>query len=99
MDLVEGVAVLNLGGPTTSHYFDCHAHIGAPEDLVWTREGGTQRFPTSVFDVVFDGEILRILRMDMAPPGAPVGYPDVDIYTCSDTETGESTSVNITGGK
>ena len=98
LDLVEGVAVLNLGGPIISHFFDCHTDIGAPEDLVWSREGGTQRFPTGVLDVIFDEEILRILRMDLAPPGAPVGYGDVDIYTCSDTETGESTSVNITGG-
>ena len=98
LETVEGVAVLNLGGPVTSHYFDCHTDVGAPEDLVWSREGDTQRFPTSVIDIVFDEVPLRTLRMDMAPLGAPVGYPDVDIYTCSDTETGESTSVNITGG-
>ena len=98
LDLVEGVAVLNLGGPIISHFFDCHTDIGAPEDLVWTREGGTQRFPTSLATLVLDGELHTILRMDLAPSGAPAGYPDVDIYTCSDTETGESTSVNITGG-
>ena len=98
LQTVEGVAVLNLGGPVISQFFDCHTANGMPADLVWSRNGGTQRFPTGVTEVVLDGEIVRNLRMDMAPAGAPVGYPDVDIYTCSDTGTGESASVNITGG-
>ncbi len=87
---VEGVTVLNLGS-SIIHYFDCISTNGVT-NLVWERDGGAVRFPLEVRN-------NNELRLNMAPDNAdPVDYPDLDVYTCRDTATGDRKSINITGG-
>ena len=94
------MAVLNLGGPMINHFFDCYSATDSPSHLSWSREGGFQRFPTSLSTIVVDGDTINTFRMDLAPLGSPVvGYDDEDIYTCTNQRTGESMSINITGGE
>ena len=94
------MAVLNLeGGASASHFFDCHTEVGTPSDLTWSRENGLQRFPTESASIIVNGQNLTTLRLDMAPPGEPnVRNADTGIYTCRNTQTGQSASLNITGG-
>lgn len=88
---VVGVAALDLGTADQFHYFDCETTAGTFRDLLWERESVTIRFPA--FD--FNGR----LRLNMAPDNEePVGYSDLDIYTCRNTVTSERISINITGG-
>ncbi len=88
---IEGVAALDLGGTTQiNQYFDCISTNGVT-NLVWERDGGAVRFPSQVRD--------NELRLNMAPDNAdPVDYPDLDVYTCRDTVTGDRKSINVTGG-
>lgn len=100
---VEGVAVLNLGGTAMiSHFFDCYTSVGSVNDLRWSREEGTQRFPTTVVGpFVIDGVSRMLLRLNLAPIEGgvirPVMNSDVGIYICSSPE--QSVSINITGGE
>ncbi len=87
---IVGVATLDLGGSRIDQYFDCISTNGVT-NLVWERDGGSVRFPTEVRD--------GALRLNMAPDNAdPVDYPDLDIYTCRDTVTGDRNPINVTGG-
>lgn len=88
---VEGVAALDLVGVGTmvNHFFDCESNHN-PAMLVWEKESGQNRFPTVTND--------DVLRLDMSPVGAPVDFPDLDIYTCRDILTGEAASINVTEG-
>ncbi len=105
VNVVEGVAVLNLGGTAMiSNFFDCHTTQGSPEDLRWTKEEGTQRFPTDSADLLIDDVTRRVLRMDLAPTtggGMAAGNADTGVYICTNTAAAppQSVSVNITGGK
>ena len=90
---VEGVAVLNLSDTTINHYFDCVDSIGSSDNLVWLRGGENVRFP-------LDPRPDNILRMNMSPEnGMGVGSSDIGVYTCNNTQRGESVSINITGGR
>lgn len=98
---VEGVAVLNLGGTAMlSHLFDC-ATNGSTSDLMWEKDEGDQRFPTSLTSITFQENRINVRRMNMGPMTnmMPVDYDDVGVYTCVNSRTGERMSVNITGGE
>ena len=97
---VRGVTVLNLAGSMINHFIDCYSATDSPSQLSWSREGGIQRFPTSQSTIVVGGEAINTFRMDLTPLESPVvGYDDEDIYTCTNERTGESMSINITGGE
>lgn len=100
---MEGVAVLNLGGTASiSHFFDCHTSVGLPSDLMWTKEEGTQRFPTRIVGpYTLDGVSRTVKRLDLAPPSRPVGHADTGVYICTDMSSNpvQSVSINITGGE
>lgn len=101
---VEGVAVLSLGGTAiTSQFFDCHTSNGLPSNLMWTKEEGTQRFPSRVVGPFErDGVFRTVLRLDLAPPSRPVGHADTGVYVCTDITSSnpvQSVSINITGGE
>ena len=88
------MAVLDLGGTgaMVNHSFDCNTTTGSVDDLHWEREDGNQsRFPQYNF--------MNRWRLDMAPGSdSPVDNADTGIYICRDNVTGDSVSINITGG-
>ena len=88
------MAVLDLGGTgvMVNHSFDCNTTTGSVDNLHWEREDGNQsRFPQYNF--------MNRWRLDMAPGSdSPVDNVDTGIYICRDNVTGESVSINITGG-
>ena len=92
---VQGVATLALGGNPVSQFFDCNSTTGSNviANLVWEKEGGNIRFAVTTRS--------NTKRLDLAQPnGGPVlDYQDEGIYTCRDMATGESVSLNVTGGK
>lgn len=97
---VEGVAVLNLADTTTSHFFDCSTTQGSNANLAWSKQGGTQRFDTSLEVPMIDGSVVSTFRMNLAPPNEePFGPDDVGLYICTDTMSSESASVYIAAGK
>ena len=92
---VQGVATLALGGNPVSQFFDCNSTTGsnAIANLVWEKEGGNIRFAIQ--------ERSKRKRLDLVQSnGGPLlNYDDEGIYTCRDIVTGESVSLNVTGGK
>ena len=99
LKIVRGVAALNIGSPFAS-FFDCTTSEGTSSVLRWSRElYGSLRFPVTTERYYFMGRLYSTIRMNFAPPNAPVaGYGDVGDYTCTNTATGESISIDITQG-
>ena len=98
--------MLDLATTSISHFFDCYTSEGSPSDLSWTREEGTQRFPTSIVGPYFlDGLNRTMLRMNLAPVEGVVmrlaGNSDTGIYVCTNHVISpmQSVSINITGGE
>ena len=90
--------MLNLGNDANNS-FDCTTTEGTPNDLTWTKNDGSLRFPTTTENYTFMGMQFSSLRMDFAPEDAPfAGYNDVGGYTCTNTVSGEFLSINITAG-
>ena len=86
-------------GSEYSYFFDCATKESTPSDLVWEKNEGTQRFPVTTENYTHEGVPFSTHRMNFAPNNAPAaGYSDVGVYTCRDTVTGETLSINITGG-
>ncbi len=87
---VIAIAALDLNRSSLNQYFDCESTNGL-QNLVWEKQVGPLRFPSSIeFDV---------LRLDLSPQNSSaVGYADLDVYSCRDTETGDRKSINFTEG-
>lgn len=87
-----GVAALSLSGPQViNHFFDCENIEGNASDLYWEKRSGTNRFPSAI--------VGNRLRLDMAPGSGAVFYSDLDVYTCRDSVTGQSVSIDMQGGE
>lgn len=89
---IEGVVALDLAETVTNHFFDCVTSEGGPSDLVWEKENGSNRFPSQIFN--------NQLRLNLAPDDniPRADYLDLGVYTCRSTVTGETVSLNVTGG-
>ena len=82
------MATLNLGSEVVYHYFDCNTT--GSNRLTWVRgEGGPLRFSVAYLTSI-NGVRMNMTGFD---------YPDIGTYTCRDTGSGESVSINMTGGK
>ena len=91
--------MLNLGGIEAIHFIDCVTSESSNNNLRWTKNEGSRRFPTEAVTYSYQGMITRALRLQFTPRnGPPAGYGDVGGYTCSDIVTGERTSIHIAGG-
>lgn len=82
---VQGVAALNIRSQS-SHFFECDTSEGIPQHLQWESKG--RSFPTEITTDRMN------LRLDLAD----VTNEDSGVYTCVNTITNESLSINITGG-
>ena len=86
-------------GSEYRYFFDCATKESTPNDLVWEKNEGTLRFPVTTENYTNEGVPFSTRRMDLAPNnGTAAGFSDVGVYTCRDTVTGETLSINITGG-
>lgn len=92
------MAVLNLEGPTIDHSFDCSTTTGSPNDLMWQRGGGLQRFPTEVRILTLDDATVMTYSMNLAPTTGRASNSDLDVYTCVNNITNERAFITITGG-
>ena len=91
---VEGVAVLNLSNRLVSHFFDCKTSEGSGHDLVWSKEGGIQRFSASA--------IMNRLRIDLSPLiMQQLSSKDAGVYICTNIAQTppQSVSINIIIGQ
>lgn len=96
-EIVQGVAVLNLEDPMVLHLFDCSRDAdGSASDLIWERENGLQRFPTSNQEIMLQERSIDTLRLSLF--SADVTRGDLGVYTCIDTVSNHTISINITGG-
>ena len=96
--IVEDVAVLNLvpPGPTNfNHFFQCMTNIGNVDDLVWEKDGQVVRFKQKIS--------TNARKMDMSSPlvesEGPLKSADAGLYTCRDTATMDSKSIQIWAGE
>ncbi len=84
---VQGVVALGLGGDPVGRFLDCNGTNNIVTNLVWRKYNAGTRF----------SETARItgLRLDLST----AQLSDEGEYMCVDTVTGDSVSINITGGK
>ena len=88
---MEGVATVQIGGESVPvYYLDCIRSNATREGLTWTRETG-QLSPM----FTFDDSITHALRLQMAN----VQHSDLDVYVCTDTNTGDFVRLNVTSGE
>ena len=87
---VQGVVALGLGGgggTSTRQYLDCNGTNNAIGNLQWIKDNGALRLTTAARS--------NALRLDFSS----AEEQDEGIYTCRDTVTGDSVSINVTGGE
>ena len=86
---VQGIVALGLGGGgvPTRQYLDCNGTNHAIGNLQWNRDNGVISLTIS--------SRMRELRLDLSS----ATEQDEGIYTCMDTVTGDSVSINVTGGE
>ena len=84
---VEGVVALALGVRGVNQFLDCTGTHFNGSNLEWRRENGILTFPTQTRSIS--------KRLDLSN----AQYSDEGIYTCSDSFTNDSISINITGGE
>ena len=86
---VQGVIALGLGrgGTSTRQYLDCNGTNNAIGNLRWSKDCGTISLTIAARS--------NALRLDFYS----VNEHDKGIYTCRDTVTGDSVSINVTGGE
>ncbi len=85
---VEGVATVSIGGQNLPDFvFDCNNTKSNGSGIQWSRQGGSE---ISTQPGTNTG--LRLLFENLE-------HDDLDVYTCTDTFTGESVSLNITDGR
>ena len=96
---IEGIATLNSADVTTSHFFDCTATQGCVGGSVWSKSGGTQRFPTTLENPIINGVMINTCRMNLAPiMGNRFGPDDVGLFICTDSTSSKSASIYIAAG-
>ena len=87
---MEGVATVQIGGPF--YYLDCirsQTNV-TREGLNWTRETGQLNLMFTI-----DDSIMHALRLRMKN----VQHSDLDVYVCTDTNTGDFVKLNVTNGE
>ena len=87
---VQGLVALGLGGgggTPTRQYLDCNGTSNAVGNLQWNRDSGVISLTISAR--------MRELRLDLSS----ADDQDEGIYTCMDTVTGDTVSINVTGGE
>ena len=84
---VQGLVALGLNGTLTKQYLDCNGTNNAIENLQWNKENGEIRLTVSARS--------NAQRLDLSS----ANKQDEGIYTCRDTVTGDSMSINVTGGE
>ena len=85
---VQGVVALGLGGlgSTTRQYLDCNGTKNAIENLQWSKDNGGS---------IATATRSNALRLDLSM----ADDQDEGIYTCRDSMTGDTVSINVTGGE
>ena len=85
---VQGIVALGLGGlgSTTRQYLDCNGINNAIANLQWSSDNGGS---------ITTAARSNALRLDLSS----ADEQDEGIYTCRDTVTGDSVSINVTGGE
>ncbi len=87
---VEGVATVSIGGTGPNlldFFFDCNNTNNNGAGIQWNRVGGLQ---ISTEPGTYSGLRLQLENVD---------YPDLGVYVCTDTTTGELLELNITISK
>ncbi len=85
---VDGVATVEIGGATLPDYFfDCNNTNNNGSGIRWSRQAGSE---ISTEPGTHSG--LRLLLENVV-------NGDLDVYTCTDTLTGDSLNLNITDGR
>ncbi len=86
---VDGVATIEIGGTgtTINFSFDCNTTTGDGETITWDRQQGSHSF------AVLDIHQGKRLSMES------VSYTDLDVYVCTDPDTGDQISINVTISK
>ena len=84
---VQGVVALGLGGDPVGRFLDCNGTNNIVTNLVWRKDNAETRFSVTTRS---DGK-----RLDLST----AQFSDEGVYMCVDTVTGDSVSINITGGK
>ena len=90
---MEGVATVQIGGESPPlYYLDCiRSQTNATrEGLTWTRETGQLSLMFT-----FDDSITHARRLQMKS----VQHSDLDVYVCTDTNTGDFVRLNVTSGE
>ena len=85
---VQGVLALGLGGlgSTTRQYLDCNGTNNAIGNLQWSKDNGGS---------ITTASRSNALRLDLSK----ANDQDEGIYICRDTVTGDTVSINVTGGE
>ena len=85
---VQGVVALGLGGGgiPTRQYLDCNGTNNAIENLQWSKDNGGS---------IATASRSNALRLDLTS----ADEQDEGIYTCRNSVTGDTVSINVTGGE
>ncbi len=81
------MVTLGLGGDTVTQFLDCNGTQNNVNNLVWRKDNAGTRFSVTVR---INGKRLDLTNAQLSDEG---------IYMCVDTVTGDSVSINVTGGK
>ena len=85
---VQGVVALGLRGlgSTTRQYLDCNGTNNALRNLQWSNDNGGS---------ITTASRINALRLDLSM----ADDQDEGIYTCRDSVTGDTVSINVTAGE
>ena len=87
-----------IGIGTPSHYLDCiPLDQDLAQDIEWHTSNGIQRFPVRLGLATIEDKVFIVKRLYFAP-NSDVKNSDYKKYTCLIPTTGESLSINVTGG-
>ncbi len=84
---VQGVVALGLGGNPVGQFLDCNGTNNIWTNLVWRKDNAGTRISVTTRSAG--------LRIDLTN----AQLSDEGVYMCVDTVTGDSVSINVTGGK
>ena len=90
---MEGVATVQIGGESAPiYYLDCirsQTNV-TREGLQWTRETGQLSPMFTIDDTITHAQRLQMNN---------VQHSDLDVYVCTDTNTGDFVKLNVTSGE